>query len=213
MLDPRTREQSPVDLESPGADGRPFSRLRSLTEAAAGGAADLPGLADDTMAQAVLPLDSAKTFVGPNATYYDECWRLMEWRGNYRSWNWAAALTLGAWLAYRRLYGYALIHAAWLILLLLLAANGTSIPLVLLAQVAVAVALGRYGNTLYRTRFREAAMVAAQHEGDHAARLAVLAAAGGIDRLTVWSVGLALLVVAALIVGSATSGGGGGAAF
>ena len=50
------------------------------------------------------PLDSTKTFVGTNGTYYDERWRFMEWRGRRRSWNWAAALSFGGWLAYRRMY-------------------------------------------------------------------------------------------------------------
>ena len=39
----------------------------------------------------------------------------MEWHGAQRSWNWAAALSLGGWLAYRRLYDYAALHSVWLI--------------------------------------------------------------------------------------------------
>jgi hypothetical protein len=158
-------------------------------------------------AAAVLPLDVSKIFVGPNATYYDECWRLMEWRGRNCSWNWAAALTLGGWLAYRRLYGYALLHAIWLGLLLLLAMRGTSILLLAPLQVVLALMLGLYGNSLYRRRFRKAAMAAAQHEGGHAARLATLAAAGGVDRRAVWILGLVLVVGSALVVRFAESVG------
>ena len=89
----------------------------------------------------------------------------MEWRRRNRSWNWAAALTLGGWLAYRRLYGYALLHFVWLGLLLFLAAKGTSVLLLAALQVAVALILGLYGNALYRRRFRKAAMAAARAMG------------------------------------------------
>lgn len=195
-------ERSPApEPEAPQADGRPFGRLRAITEATAeSGAAGVLGFANDAGPAAVLPLDFSKTFVGVNGSHYDECWRLMEWRGKNRSWNWSAALTLGGWLAYRRLYGYALLHFLWLGLLLLLAVNGASIPLLASLQVAVALALGLYGNMLYRRRFRKAATVAAQHDGDHAARLALLAAAGGVDSRAAWITGLAMVVGTALIV-------------
>jgi hypothetical protein len=210
LLKSKARERSPgPDLEAPRANGRPFERLRALTEAAAeNGAAGLLSVSDDDGSSAVLPLDYPKTFVGANGTHYDECWRLMEWRGSNRSWNWAAALTLGGWLAYRRFYGYALLHSAWLGLLLLLAANGAPIPLLASLQVAVALALGLYGNTLYRRLFRKAAMVAAQHDGDHPARLALLAAAGGVDSRAAWIMGLAMVVLTALILWFGRSIGG-----
>ena len=132
-----------------------------------------------------LPLDLTKTFVGPNGTYYDESWRLMEWHGAQRSWNWAAALSLGGWLAYRRLYDHAALHSVWLILLILLALSGTPIRLLLMIQLVVAVLLGVYGNALYRRRFRQAAAAAARHDGDYTAQLAVLVAAGGTDHRAV----------------------------
>lgn len=195
------RERSPIpEPEAPQANGRPFERLRALTEAAAESGAALWGGAEDAGPPAVLPLDFSKTFVGANGTHYDECWRLMEWRGRNHSWNWAAALTLGGWLAYRRLYGYALLHSVWLGLLVLLAVNGASIPLLASLQVGVALLLGLYGNSLYRRRFRKAATTAAQHDGDHSARLALLAAAGGVDSRAAWTMGLAMVAVTALIV-------------
>jgi hypothetical protein len=191
-----THERSPVpEAEAPIGEGRRFERLRAIARTA-----ERRGGVDLDAAASVLPLDASKTFVGANATHYDECWRLMEWRRANRSWNWAAALTLGGWLAYRRLYGYALLHAIWLGLLLLLAAKGTSILLLAPLQAAVAWTLGLYGNALYRRRFRKAAMAAALHEGDHAARLASLAAAGGVDPRAVWVMGLAMVVGSALIV-------------
>jgi hypothetical protein len=196
----------PVSEVEPGiGDGRPFERLRAVAQTDA--ARRLVGLAGANAARgaSVLPLDVSKTFVGVNAIYYDESWRLMEWRRRNYSWNWAAALTFGGWLAYRRLYGYTLLHSVWLSLLLLLAMRGISILLLAPLQVAVTVALGLYGNALYRRRFRKAATSAALHEGDHAARLAALAAAGGVDPRAVWILGFALTVAAALIVRYAES--------
>jgi hypothetical protein len=201
------RAGSPVAAAEPAnGDGRPFERLRAIAQATAERrAAGLAGRVDADPAASVLPLDDSKTFVGVNAVHYDECWRFMEWRRRNYSWNWAAALTLGGWLAYRRLYGYALLHFVWLNLLLVLAIRGTSILLLASLQVAVASILGVYGNALYRRRFRKAAMAAARREGDHAARLASLAAAGGVDPGAVWIMGVAMAAGAALTVSFADS--------
>ena len=201
-------EASPVppEAEAPLGDGRPFERLRAIARAnAERGMAGFAGGADIDRAASVLPLDASKTFVGANATHYDECWRFMEWRRRNHSWNWAAALTFGGWLAYRRLYGCALLHSVWLGLLLLLALKGVSLLLLASLQVAVMVSLGLYGNALYRRRFRKAAMAAALREGDHAARLAALAAAGGVDPRAVWIMGFAMAIGAALIAKYAPS--------
>jgi hypothetical protein len=202
-----TQPSPPVPEIGPAiGDGRPFERLRAVAQTdAARRLVGLTGGAHAERGAPVLPLDDSKTFVGVNATHYDECWRLMEWRRRNYSWNSAAALTLGGWLAYRRLYGYALLHSVWLGLLLLLALSGISILLLVPLQVAVSVALGVYGNALYRRRFRRAALAAALHEGDHAARLAALAAAGGVAPRAVWILGLAMAVGAALIVRYAPS--------
>jgi hypothetical protein len=183
LLRARSRErESAADLEALRSSLRAFAWLRQSAEAGAdGGSPGLP-VEDDAGSPKLLPLDLAKTFVGPNGTYYDESWRLMEWRGAQRSWNWAAALSLGGWLAYRRLYGYAALRAVWLILLILLALSGKTVKLLLTLEVIVAVLLGVYGNALYRQRFRHAAEAAARHDGDYAAQLAVLVAAGGTDR-------------------------------
>ena len=79
--------RSASDLEALRSSLRAFARLRQSAEAGAEGTS--PGLQveDDAAGAERLPLDLAKTFVGPNGTYYDESWRLMEWRGAQRSWN------------------------------------------------------------------------------------------------------------------------------
>lgn len=189
----------PASEAAAPVEGERYQRLRALTEAAAKSGARLWGGLEDT-STAVLPLDFSKTFVGANATHYDERWRLMEWRGRNHDWNWAAALTLGGWLAYRRLYGYALLHCVWLGLLMLLAVNGVSLVLLASLQVALALILGLYGNALYRRRFRSAATRAGLEEGGHGARLALLARAGGVNTRAPWIMGGCMAVLAALIV-------------
>jgi hypothetical protein len=200
VLGARPREESPApDLESLRSSLRAFAKLRQDAESsAAGGLQETP--LDDADRPEVLPLDLTKPFVGPNGTYYDERWRLMEWRGANRSWNWAAALSLGGWLAYRRLYDHAVLHSVWLTLLILLALSGTPIKLLVLVQVVVAVLLGVYGNALYRQRFRQAAEAAARHDGEYGAQLAVLTAAGGTDRSAVWLMIVAMVGVSAALV-------------
>ena len=149
MFQASSRERESVsDLEALRSSLRAFARLRQSAEAGADGSSLGLRVEDDTAGPEPLPLDLSKTFVGPNGTYYDESWRQMEWRGAHRSWNWAAALSLGGWLAYRRLYDHAALHAVWLILLILLALSGTPIRLLLMIQVIVAVLLGVYGNGL-----------------------------------------------------------------
>ncbi len=199
MFQASSREGPPTaDLESLRSSLRAFARLRHA-EPDAAGSLQAPRL-EDAEHPEVLPLDSTKTFVGPNGTYYDESWRLMEWRDADRSWNWAAALSLGGWLAYRRLYDYAVLHAVWLTLLILLALSGTPIKLLASVQLVVAVLLGVYGNALYRQRFRQAAEAAARHDGEYAAQLAVLAGAGGTDRRAVWLMAVAMVGVSAFLV-------------
>jgi Protein of unknown function (DUF2628) len=201
LLQARSREpESAADLEALRSSLRAFARLRQSAEAGADDGS--PGLRvkDDAGSPELLPLDLAKTFVGPNGTYYDESWRLMEWRGAHRSWNWAAALSLGGWLAYRRLYGHAALHSVWLNLLILLALSGTPVRLLLTVQIVVAVLLGVYGNALYRQRFRQAAETAGRHDGDYAAQLAVLVAAGGTDCRAVAVMVVAIMGVSMLLV-------------
>jgi hypothetical protein len=162
-----------------------------------------PAAAAGTLPEAppVLPFDSTKIFVGPNGTYYDERWRWMEWRGRNRSWNWAAALTLGAWLAYRRLYWAAAISLVWIGALVLMLLNGVFPPLVAAGQLAVAIAIGLFGNRLYQVSFRRAALqVAKQHE-EYAARVAALAGRGGVDPRAVWLWASSAVGLAGLLLG------------
>lgn len=186
-----------LSLEPARTRARPFGRLRPRHEQSA----ETPVVHDQSVnGSGVLPIDSAKTFIGPHGTYYDERWRWMEWRGENRSWNWAAALSFGGWMAYRRFYHHAAFHLVWLGLLVLLALNGTSLRFLAVVQLAVAVWVGLYGNTWYQQRFRQAAAAAAQVSGGHEARLEALARAGGVDRRAVWLLAAATIAVIGLLI-------------
>lgn len=186
-----------VNLEPARARARPFGRLRPRHEQSA----EPPVVQEQIVnGSGVLPIDSAKTFIGPHGTYYDERWRWMEWRGENRSWNWAAALSFGGWMAYRRLYRHAAFNLVWLGLLVLLALHGTSFRFLAVVQLAVAVWIGLYANTWYQQRFRQAAASAAQVSGGHEARLEALAQAGGVDRRAVWLLAAATVGMIALLI-------------
>jgi Protein of unknown function (DUF2628) len=149
----------------------------------------------------IKPVDATKTFVGANGTYYDERWRFMEWRNRRRSWNWAAALSFGGWLAYRRMYVAAALFLLWLGLLVVLAVNGVWLWPLGVALAAALFALGSYGNALYMLRYRRAALEAAQGDGQHEDRLAALARAGGTSRLAASVMGLTGLALMMLAIG------------
>jgi len=149
---------------------------------------------------AVTPLDSAKTFVGANATYYDECWRSMDLGRRRRHWNWAAALSFGGWLAYRRMYVAATAALIYQGTLLAMALNGVWIWPLLAAEIALMYVTGNFGNAHYMARFRRAALCVAEGDGEYQERLAALAEAGGTDRPAVYVMGgCAGLVIAAVM--------------
>lgn len=131
-----------------------------------------------------VPVDSSKTFVGQNGTYYDESWRWMDWQGTRRSWNWPAALSFGYWFAYRRLYGFATLYLLALITLVAATVNDVPIlPLIALGLAALGLA-GVYGNILYFHAFRRAVThVTKKGEGSYDELNDQLAAAGGTSVL------------------------------
>jgi hypothetical protein len=191
-----SQDAIPHPADGLGSSVRPFGRLRRPPAPPE----SMPG-SQILTPDAILPIDSTKTFVGPNGTYYDERWRWMEWRGQNRSWNWSAALTLGGWLAYRRLYALAALYLGWLGLLLLLGLNDASLGVLATIAAAVAVVVGLYGNRIYMQRFRNMASKVAQEHKDHAARLAALAASGGVDPRAVWIMALAGLGLGGVLIG------------
>jgi hypothetical protein len=204
-----------IDHDGRKAPARPAAaapQAPPATPAGQNGRAAAPpqGLPPAEPAPSKVPVESSKTFVGSNGTYYDEAWRWMDWRGQRHSWNWPAALTFGHWLAYRRLYWAAAFYLLWLGLLIGAAVNGVPLPLVAGAQLVVALLGGLYANTLYLQVFRGAvAHVTEKGEGDYAALKAQLAAAGGVDQRAVGVMaGLALAMAAVILLATAQLNGG-----
>lgn len=204
-----SKSSSAVPGDTSTGSGREFGRLGARLQP------DKVGLAiaaqsdpDAALDSDVTPIDySAKAFIGPNATYYDDRWRWMDWSGRWRSWNWAAAASFGIWLAYRRMHRYAACAVLWLGLLVALAASGTPLHELAIAHLLVALGLGLYGNTLYHLHFRRVARKVARGHREHAERVAALNEAGGVDRRAVFiMVGVIGVVVAAAVAGVALTG-------
>ncbi len=148
-----------------------------------------------------VPIDSSKTFVGPNGTFYDEAWRWMDWRGATRSWNWSAALSFGHWFAYRRLYGYASAFVVWLTCLTAALVNSLHVGIAAGLLILSLVLVGLYANTFYLLVFKKAvAEVTEKGDGSYDDLRQQLAEAGGVNFkapwcmacLTILGIGLAL---------------------
>ncbi|MGI9510812.1 MAG: DUF2628 domain-containing protein [Geminicoccaceae bacterium] len=166
-----------------------FTTPPTFEPAAAAKAPALPdGVPPAATPPSKVPVDSSKTFIGPNGTYYDESWRWMDWRGTRQSWNWPAALSFGHWFAYRRLYRFAGLYLLWLTGLAAGVVNNVPI-LALIALVFLVVWLtGVYGNTLYFRAFRRAVdHVTKTGEGNYQELQGQLARAGGTS---VWALGV-----------------------
>lgn len=162
-------------------------RFRRFAEATAGSVVASPEVAA-RVEPAPVPLAeepgeaiAAKPFIGPHATFYDDRWRWMDWRGRSRGWNWPAATTFGMWLAYRKMYRGAVVYLAVFGLLVLLAAGGVPLRVLGVLFVAGNVVLGTYANTIYYQHFRSVARAVGSHHADYRTTVAALATAGGVD--------------------------------
>ena len=162
-------------------------RFRRFAEAAsaAGAAAreDAPRAAPVAVPLVEEPGEAiaAKPFIGPHATYYDDRWRWMDWRGRRRGWNWPAATTCGVWLAYRKMYRWAVVYLAIFSLFVVLAAAGVPLRLLGVLFIGANVVLGTYANMLYFQHFRRVARLVGNHHADFRTTAAALATAGGVD--------------------------------
>lgn len=125
--------------------------------------------------------DAARTFVGPSASYYDEAWRQMAWRGRHTSWNSMAAAFGPFWFAYRRMRLMAVASTLWLILWLELWRRGWPPGLLLGCQLAVMAGLGCFANRLYLARFVQLSRHLEQKTTDVKEREFRMADAGGVS--------------------------------
>ncbi len=201
--EPPKAAAGPTAASEPGTAASPVDRPAAPPPAAASKESRQSGVPPAAEAPDKVQIDSTKTFIGHNGTYYDESWRWMDWRGTRRSWNWPAALSFGQWFAYRRLYGCAGLHLLWLAGLA--AAAVSDVPILALAVLVIVGAgvSGLYGNTLYFFAFRRAVdHVTRTGEGSYQELQGQLAAAGGtslaalgvMGALTLTTIGAALAV-------------------
>ena len=150
------------------------------------------------------PIDTPRAFIGEHASFYDEKWRWMEWQGRRTSWNPAAALALGFWAAFRKLYGLAASQLVWVALVgAWLASGGPWLPLVVM-HLVLALLLGWYGNWLYYRHFLFVARRAYAGQDTAQGRERALRAAGGTSSRAVVVLSLASAAVAlgaALLIG------------
>lgn len=152
-------------------------------------------------------IDTPRAFLGDNATYYDEKWRWMDWRGARTSWNAAAAVGFGFWLAYRRMYGLAAIQLVWLSVLVLMYAVGFPWFMPLVLHGLVAWQFGRFANWIYYQHFiRVAQNVYKRYTGPND-RETQLRAAGGTNTTAPFVLGV--LSIAVIVGGYMLFGEGG----
>lgn len=185
------KDETDEDLERQLRES--FGRMRSRDS----GMAEAPP-ADEAegMAEASIP---AKLFIGPNATWYDDRWRWMDWRGKSRSWNSAAAFTFGGWFAYRRMFGWFWLYFAWMGVMLFALMSGVPAALPIALQALVMVASGLYGNTLYLRHFRRVGRDVARRHQSHEEQLRAVTSEGGVAPAATYAAPLALLALAVAI--------------
>lgn len=148
----------------------------------------------DAAPAADFAFDAARTFVGPGASYYDEAWRQMAWRGRQTSWNAMAALFGPFWFAYRRMKLPTLAGTLWLVLWLELWREGWAAGLLLPLQLTVMLGQGLFANRLYLGRFTALGRRLERGTADPQARERAMAAAGGVSRAGVGVAAMLLLL-------------------
>ncbi|HEX8526855.1 TIR domain-containing protein [Allosphingosinicella sp.] len=117
--------------------------------------------------------EALRAFVGPNADYYLAKRRQMESSGSGTSWNWAAFLLNGIWLAYRKMWvgaaafvgGFTLLYLLATALIAFEAVEGL-LPLIVVQVLGAGAAawLGLNGNRLYLRQADSAIAEAGQRD-------------------------------------------------
>ncbi|WP_018609713.1 DUF2628 domain-containing protein [Uliginosibacterium gangwonense] len=117
-------------------------------------------------------------FIGPRSAYYLAKWDAMQ--GKNTSWN-LAAFFLGAfWLVYRKMYANAFISIGILVAFHVFE-NILDIPASVgnIANLVMAVMIGRYGNYLYKQRATKEIQEVIQSKGLTQSALSEIAQRGG----------------------------------
>ena len=104
-----------------------------------------------TQADSILENEASKIFVGKNYDYFLRKWEIAEQKKSKTSWNWAAFVFGGAWMAYRKMYIYSWIFLGVMVLEILCEyAFGFPEKFSNIINISIAVTFGLQGNSLYK---------------------------------------------------------------
>ena len=145
-------------------------------------------------------IDEARTFLGPNASFYDESWRVMLWRGRRTSWNPHAALLGPVWLGYRRMPTTALAYLGWLQLVWLVQAHGWSLWLVTAMLALGMLVTGTYANAIYLSKFHRMQHQIRSESGSVLKQEQFLKKHGGVSQALAFTFGAVAVIQAALSI-------------
>lgn len=155
---------------------------------------DLAAATEDAVLIEDRPVDAARAFLGPNASYYDEAWRVMAWRGRRWSWNASAFLYGPMWFAWRRMDGPALAYILGIVLLEVLWLKGLPQPVPALGLFLLMTLAGGHANGLYLRRFLRINRRLERHRLDAASLEAALKAQGGVNPVLLAGAALCLIL-------------------
>ena len=102
-------------------------------------------------ADSIFENESSKIFIGKNYDYFLRKWEIAEQKKSKTSWNWAAFVFGGAWMAYRKMYIYSWIFLGVVVLEILCEyAFGFPEKFSNIINISIAVTVGLQGNSLYK---------------------------------------------------------------
>jgi hypothetical protein len=152
----------------------------------------------DRTAAALGDVELLRRFIGPNANYYVDIWKVNRSRNAGRfvmrpSWNWAAAMFFWPWALYRKMWLWAFLG------FLLFHIPGLSGNEYLVLSIPMSVVTGLFGNGLY---LRHALARIAKIKTTSTSKdelLERVEKAGGVSKAAVWlSFGMVIALVALL---------------
>jgi hypothetical protein len=138
--------------------------------------------------------ETIREFVGKNADYYLNKWKLMAASGSKVSWNWAAFCFEVLWMAYRKMYLYALT----VMLLSFVPVIGSIFSLIFW------IGIGIFGNYLYgKFTYRKLSVLRSAFTDDELFKQEVIKSGGtsilGVFLFIILALLLALLISIATI--------------
>lgn len=126
--------------------------------------------------------EEATAFIGDNAPFYLEKWKL-HFDTTCKGWNWAAAFFGIEWMAYRKMYLEAVLFFAVVFFVSIVGALFLPVVFGDLFGYGFRILLGAFGNTLYRKKaLRTLRRTAIENDSE---RLKVLSQRGGVSTISV----------------------------